>query len=33
VPVDTYTYIIRFKSSLDTAANENIQRGTVTLIR
>lgn len=33
VPVDTYTYIIRFKSSLDTAVEENIQRGTVTLIR
>jgi len=33
VPVDTYTYVIRFKSSLETSAKENIQRGTVTLIR
>lgn len=33
VPVDTYTYVIRFKSSLDINAEENIQRGTVTLIR
>ena len=33
VPVDTYAYVIRFQSSLETSPSENIQRGTVTVVR
>ena len=33
VQVDTYAYVIRFRSSLETSPSENIQRGTVTVVR
>ena len=32
-PVDTYAYIIKFRSNLDPGLEEIVQRGTVTLIR
>ena len=33
VPVDTYAYVIKFTSNLEASPSENIQRGTVTVIR
>ncbi|MGB3467052.1 MAG: gliding motility-associated C-terminal domain-containing protein [Cyclobacteriaceae bacterium] len=33
VPVDTYAYVIRFESNLDTGRKQTIQRGTVTVVR